>query len=620
MRNINTKPMNYDFAGWATRTNLRCSDGRTILKDAFKHHDGDKVPLVWNHQHNDPLNIIGHAILEHHDKGVYAYGYFNDTESAKTAKELLKHGDICALSIFANKLKQKGSNVLHGAIREVSLVLAGANPGAFIDSVIVHGEELEEAVIYSGEMIAQDHDIETLELSHSEDKKKIQNDDKKEATTEKEKGDEKMADEKNKNDKTIEDVFNTLTDEQKDAVYALVGMVAEDAGMLDEDEEDDEDMKHNLFDMDDNMYYEETLTHADQMDILTMAKNPAVGTLQNAISMYTAENDSLAHNFENIEQLFPDYKDTNINGPETITRDQGWVGAVMNKVEKSPISRIRTRATDTRKLDLLGKGYKKGTKKKEMPNLKLLSRTTDPQTVYVKDALHRDDIIDIVDFDVVMYQQNIMKMSLNEEIALAVMVGDGRDEGDEAKIHPTNIRPIWTDDELYTIHTDVDIKKAKEELQGTNTKANFGDNYIYAEAIITAALYSREQFNGSGTPDLYCTPHLLNVMLLARDLNGRRIYDSKADLATALNVNNIYTVEQFENKKRKTAENKNKKLLGIFVNLQDYRIGATKGGEITSFEQFDIDFNQHKYLMETRISGALTKPLSAIALEEEVTE
>jgi hypothetical protein len=318
--------------------------------------------------------------------------------------------------------------------------------------------------------------------------------------------------------------------------------------------------------------------------------------------------------------LFPEFKDVKPGAPELLTNDQGWVGVVMQKVHKSPISRIRTRQADARIAELRAKGYEKGKEKSVSGNIRLLNRTTDPQTIYRKDALNRDDIIDITDFDVVSYQYGIMRQNLNEEIALAVMIGDGREEGDADKIEETHVRSIYNDDELYTIHADVDIAAAKAELQGTNTGANFGDNYVYAEAIIRAALYSREKYKGSGTPDFYCTPHLLNVMLLARDMNGRRIYDSKADLAAALNVANIYTAEQFEGKTRKTKKGETKKLLGIFVNLADYQIGSTKGGEITKFNQFDIDFNQEKYLIETRISGALTKVYSAIALEEPVVE
>lgn len=594
--------MKYDFGGWATRNDLLCSDGRTIRKNAFKNQNGGKVPLVWNHNHSDPNNVLGHAYLENRDEGVYAYCVFNDSESGKTAKELVKHGDVRSLSIFANNLKQTGGDVLHGVIREVSLVLAGANPGAFIDNVMTHGEE--------GEGVILGYD-ENITLYHSENKTDTE-------------GEKKMP-EATKKEKTVKDVFDEMTEEQQTVVYALIGQALESTND-DHDDDDDEEkgeprMKHNLFDSDLSRNNQETLSHADQTSILNLAKSNSVGSLRTALEIYAEQNgaDELAHGFDNIEYLFPEHKDVHPGAPELLTRDNDWVSKVMDKVHKSPFSRIRTRHADVRGKDLEAYGYKTGEKKKVAGNTKLLKRATDPQTVYRKDALNRDDIIDITDFDVVNYQYGIMKNLLEEEVALAMMVGDGRDDGDEQKIDPTHIRPIWHDDDLYTIHKDVDLVKAKAELQGTNTGMNFGQNYIFAEAIIAAALHSREQYKGTGTPDLYCTPHILNIMLLARDLNGRRIYNSKADLALALNVGDIQTVEQFEGLVRTDKQSKKKKLLGLFVNLKDYSIGATKGGEITKFNQFDIDFNQEKYLIETRLSGALTKAYSAIALELDVT-
>lgn len=586
--------MGYDFSGWATRNDLVCSDGRTIRKDAFKNNDGQTVPLVWNHQHSEPENVLGHALLENRNEGVYAYCTFNDTESGQAAKKLVQHGDVRSLSIYANQLKQAGSNVLHGAIREVSLVLAGANPGAFIDSVMAHGEDTETGIIVGYD--------ENIMLYHSADTKEEAN----------------MTDNTNTNqkEKTVADVFNEFTDEQKNVVYAMIGMALEDNGSAgDETDEGDDDMKHNVFDNDD-MQQGNYLSHSDEEAIIELAKNRNVGTLQNALRIYAE--DHLQHGFEDVTELFPDYEWTKPGAPEMVTRDQTWIDSVLNKVHKSPISRIRMRQADLRIDDIRALGYEKTKEKKLIGSMKLINRSFDPQTVYVKDKLERDDIIDITDFDVVAYQQKVMRMALNEELALAIMIGDGREEGDEAKIYESHIRSIWNDDELYTIHTDVDIAAAKTELQGTNTSANFGENYIYAEAIITAALYAREKYKGSGSLDFYCTPHLLNVMLLARDLNGRRIYDSKSDLAAALNVGTIHTVEQFENKTRKTDEGDTKKLLGLFVNLADYQVGSTKGGQITNFDDFDIDFNQYKYLMETRLSGALTKVFSAIALEEPV--
>ena len=604
----------YDFSGWATRANLKCSDGRTIMKDAFKHNDGKVVPLVWNHQHNDPNEVLGHALLKNMDDGVYAYCKFNDTESGQTAKLLVQHGDVNQLSIYANKLKQQMSNVLHGDIREVSLVLAGANPGAYIDSIMQHGEESdEEAVIYTGEDIVLAHA--GCGSSSTDEKKKKEIEHSKEDTMENQ-------------EKTVKDVFDTLNEEQKTVVYALVGQALENGDMEDDDEEGGNNMKHNVFDQDE-IQNGGVLTHGDQMDIINLAKSSNVGSFQTALEYYAEENslshDALAGGFiqtgeGNVTTLFPEYKDVRPGAPELITNDQGWISVVMSKVHKSPISRIRTSQVDIRNIDALrAKGYKKGKEKSLAGNFKLVRRTTDPQTVYVKNALHRDDIVDITDFDYVQYLYNIDRMMLNEELATAIMLGDGREDGDENKIAPEHIRPIWTDDDLYTLHVDLDINKAKKELQGTNTGANFGENYIMAEAMINTVLYAREKFKGSGTPDYFCTPRMLNIMLLARDMNGRRIYSSKAELASALNVGNIYTAEQFEGKTRTTTDSKTKKLAGIICNLADYSLGATKGGEITHFTQFDIDFNQEKSLLETRCSGALTRVYSAIAIEEDVT-
>ena len=612
----------FDFCGWATRNNTKCSDGLTIMKDAFKDCDGLTVPLCWGHNHDDPSRVLGHALLENREDGVYTYCKFNDTEQGQNAKLLVEHGDVTALSIYANKLKKQGNFVMHGAIREVSLVLAGANPGAYIETVLAHGEEVEgEAIIYTGEELSLMHsDDESEEIFGKEQdpEANIQH-----ADTSKQEGDEQMGGDISHADgeKTIKDVYESMNEEQKLACQAMVGMALEGDGSDDDNSEGgDDDMKHNIFDTED-MTQNDVLSHADQEAIVELAKNRSVGTLQDAISIYCEQNkDTLAHGIDEIETLFPEYKDVYPGAPEKLTRDMGWVSTVMNKTHKSPISRIRTRQADVRGEDLNALGYKKGDKKKLSANIKLLTRTTDPQTIYIKDALHRDDITDITDFDVVSYQYDTMRMLLDEEIAKAVLIGDGREEGDANKIDESHIRSIWHDDELYTIHTDVDIAAAKKELQGSNTGANFGDNYSYAEAIITAALYAREKYKGSGNLDFFCTPHLLNVMLLARDLNGRRIYDSKADLAAALNVSSIQTVEQFEGKVRTDAEGGKHNLLGLFVNLADYRIGSTKGGEITKFNQFDIDFNQEKYLIETRISGALTKVFSAIALEEPVTD
>jgi len=624
--------MDYHFGGWATRNNLLCSDGRTIMKDAFKVNDGQTVPLVWNHQHNDPHNVLGHALLENRDDGVYAYCEFNDTESGQNAKLLVEHGDVSALSIFANNLKQQGANVLHGIIREVSLVLAGANPGAFIDSVMVHDDESgEAAIIYTGEPIS---------LCHADAAKKEEDDKDTADEAGKEKSEDKSNDEKDKEsddskekedsegDETLEEVFDTLNDNQKTAVYAVIGQLTENNKEVKHSEGGDKSMKQNLF-SDGKQTSKDVICHADQMAILELAKKSTVGSFQEAMAIYAEEHelqhDAVSSGFVstgdgNVTNLFPEYKEVRPGAPELITNDQGWITVVMNKVHKSPISRIRTSQVDIRNIEALrAKGYQKGKQKSQTGNFALVRRTTDPQTVYVKSALHRDDIVDITDFDYVAYLYSIDRMQLNEELAVAIMLGDGRDDGDEGKIFPDKIRPIWLDDELYTLHTDLDLEAAKTELQGSNTGANFGENYIYAEAMINAVLYAREKYKGSGTPDYFCTPHALNVMLLARDLNGRRIYNSKSELASALNVGDIYTAEQFEGKTRTTADSKTKKLLGIVTNLADYSLGATKGGEVTHFHQFDIDFNQEKSLLETRCSGALTRVYSAIAIEQDVT-
>ena len=610
-------PTNYDFAGWATRANHLCTDGRTIMPDAFKHHDGETVPLLWNHQHNDPCAVLGRALLHSVDGDIYAYCEFNNTESGTVAKELVQHSDICSLSICANQLKHNAKRgVMHGIIREVSLVVAGANPTARIDSVkLMHSDDGND---YDEEIhIYVDHNVELYHADGGDNNPET-------------KEEPKMAEETKKpeGEKTVQEVWDGLmaktTEEEQTVIFAMIGQALEDAGAGDNNEEDN-NMKHNVFDNDEVMQNDGVLTHADQMEIIRIAKSNGGCTLKHALEMYIESDESLQHGFVNedgeeaIDMLFPEYKDVKGGAPELLERDMTWVDSVMRGVHKSPISRIRTRFADARAAELKAKGYNDRTQEKKISgNIKLVNRTTDPQTVYRKDQMHRDDIIDITDFDVVEYQYKVMRHNLEEELAMAIMIGDGREEGDADKISEEHIRSIWHDDDLYTIHADVDIAAAKQELQGSNTGANFGDNYIYAEAIIAAALYSREQYKGKGNLEFYCTPHLLNVMLLARDLNGRRIYDSKADLAAALNVKAIHTAEQFEGKVRTTKDGKQKKLLGLFVNLSDYHVGSTKGGEITRFSDFDIDFNSYKYLIETRLSGAMVNLYSAIALEEPV--
>lgn len=644
---------NYDFGGWATVVNKRCSDGRTIMKDAFIDNDGAQVPLVWNHQHTEANNVLGHALLENRPEGVYAYCTFNESESGKMGRELVKHGDVNQLSIYANQLKQQGGNVIHGMIREVSLVLAGANPGAYIDTIMCHSDDSDEAgIIFTGEDIVLAHsEDETVEeeetLAHASNNKDGEGAGKEESKMpdpKEEKKEEVKAEEPKKepeNEKTVKDVLDTFNEEQKKVFYFLLSQVAEDAGASDDEgnaEKDNksENIKHseggndtmytNVF----NREAEEpanVLTHADQEEILKMAKAPGM-TLKSAIEAFADDHkDTLAHGFETSEvgKLFPDYKDVYPGAPELLERDHDWVDQVLSKARKSPVSRVRTKQIDARAAAIRAKGYSKRDKEKTISaNLKVLMRTTDPQTIYFRDALHRDDVVDITDFDVVAYQRNVMKRNLEEEVALAALIGDGRQDTDQDKISEDHIRPVWKDADLYTIKASVDIDGMKTKLQGTDTSANFGEEYIQTEAIIAASLHAREKYKAKGTPDFYCTPHLLNTMLLARDLNGRRIYDSAADLAKVLRVNNIYTVEQMEGLSReadpaKTEETGKKfNLLGIFVNMANYQFGSTKGGEITSFEDFDIDFNQYKYLMETRLSGALTDVYAAIALEQPV--
>ena len=597
-----------DFSGWATRNDLLCGDGRVIKKDAFKDNDGRTVSLIWNHDHTNPDAVLGHALLENREEGVYAYCTFNDTESGAKAKKLVRHGDVSSLSIYANKLKQDGNNVVHGLIRELSLVLAGANPGAYIDFVMAHSDDGEETVdeLYAGynENIVLHHSDEDDSANKKEEKPMAE--DTKEKTY-------------NEGKETIGDVFNTLNEKQKKAVYAIIGEMknSEDG---ENNKEGDNDMKHNVFDNEDTMK-EDVLTHSDMNEILELSKNPSIGSFKQARKIYEKENELQhdAFDSETMGMLLPEYKLIDPAEPKILYPDDTWVSSVINGVHKSPYSRVRTRRADARQAELKALGYKKGDYKKETKHIQLLGRTHDAQTIYVKDKINRDDVLDITEFDIVAYQWNILRHTMDQTLAQAILVGDGRDDLDPDKIKEDHIRPIWHDDEMYCIHQDVDIAAAKEKLQGTETGQHFGDNYVYAEAIIEAALYSREKYKGSGNLTFYCTPHLLNVMLLARDLNGRRIYSSKNDLVAALNVKDIKTIEQFEGLTRTDAKGKKKKMLGLFVNLADYQLGCVKGGEITKFDDFDIDFNQYKLLLETRVSGALVEWYSAIALEEDVT-
>ena len=568
----------FDFSGWATRNNLKCSDGRTIRKDAFKDNNGQKVPLVWNHQHNEPFNILGHALLENREEGVYAYCTFNDTEAGQNAKQLVEHGDVSALSIYANQLKQHGGDVIHGSIREVSLVLAGANPGAFIDSIICHGEESEEeAIIYTGEDISLSHaDNEDLkEEKPMEDTKKVEN---------------------KTDNKTVKDVFDTLTEEQKTVVYALIGQALESAGATDEndknDDEEDNNMKHNVFDQDE-MMQGNALSHSDMEEIFSDAKR--AGSLKEAFLAHNA-----TYGIDQIDTLFPEPKTMN-TPPEFIKRDTNWVAGVINGVHHTPFSRIKSMFANITEDEARAKGYIKGKLKKEEV-FTLLKRTTTPTTIYKKQKLDRDDIIDITDFDVVAWIKSEMRMMLDEEIARAILVGDGRMTSDDDHINEANIRPIWKDDDLYTI-------KAKITVSASATDDD------KAKAVIKAAVKSRKDYKGSGNPVLYTTEDFLTNCLLLEDTQGYRLYKSEQDVATAMRVSRIVTVPVMENLSRTDSESKTRNLVGIIVNLNDYNVGADKGGAVNMFDDFDIDYNQQKYLMETRCSGALIRPYSAIALE-----
>lgn len=574
--------MKYDFSGWATKNNIRCSDGRTILKDAFKQHDGQTVPLVWNHQHNESANVLGHAVLENRDEGVYAYCTFNDTEAGKNAKLLVEHGDVTALSIYANQLKQKGSNVMHGTIREVSLVLAGANPGAFIDSVIRHGEFCEdEAVIYTGEEL-------TLQHADSDPSDKA------------DKKDKKGDDEVDNNEKTIQDVFDTLNEEQKNVVYALIGQALEDKSMaqsaIEENENNieenggEQEMKHNVFEGKETEN-KDVLSHDAMETILKDAKR--YGSLKESFLAHADD-----YGIKQIDWLFPDAKNVNMP-PDFIKRDDSYVQKVMRGVHHVPFSRIKSMHADITADEARAKGYMKGKRKKEEV-FTLLKRTTTPTTIYKKQKLDRDDVVDITDFDVVAWLKMEMRMMLDEEIARAILVGDGRLADSDDKINETCIRPISKDDDLYCVKAPVAVAAAATEDD-------------IAKAFIKTVIKSRKEYKGSGSPTLFTTEDVITNCLLLEDKNGRVIYDTVDKLATALRVKEIVAVEVMEGAKTKV-ENVEKPLMAIMVNLVDYYVGADKGGAVNMFDDFDIDYNQQKYLMETRCSGALVKPYSAVAV------
>lgn len=565
----------YDFSGWATKNDRLCADGRTIRKDAFKECDGQTVPLVWSHDHKNMNSVIGHALLENRPEGVYCYGKFNSTDMGRDAKIMVENGDITSLSIYANRLKQQNGNVLHGAIREVSLVLAGANPGAYIDCVMAHGyESEEEAVIYTGE---------SLSLCHSDDES--DKEDKKEMADEKK---TPATEEKKEEGKTVKEVFDTLNEEQKTVVYALIGQAIEDAKGGSDDDDDDEDvehsdydeegtdfMKHNVFENDEVME-QDYISHAEMMEVIEDGKR--FGSLKES---------ALQHGIENIDYLFPDARNLD-TPPSWISRDQGWVKDVMGAVHHTPFSRIKSMHADITEDEARARGYIKGNLKKEEV-FGLLKRTTTPTTVYKKQKLDRDDVIDITDFDVVAWLKAEMRLMLDEELARAFLIGDGRPVSSDDKINEQNIRPILTDAELYTITKEVDYSNPVNLIEG--------------------AIRARKEYKGKGSPWFFTTEDVLNDLLLIKDYNQRYIYDDETKLAQKMRVSKIVTVPVMEG-----VQKDGKDVLGLIVNLGDYNVGADKGGAVSLFDDFDIDYNAQKYLIETRCSGALITPKSAIAL------
>ena len=575
------KPEKYDFSGWATRNDIRCSDGRTIRRGAFAEQDGATVPLGWNHNHVDADNVLGHALLENRDQGVYAYCFFNDTKQGNNAKELVTHGDICSLSIFANQLKQNGGDVIHGAIREVSLVLAGANPGAKIENIMAHGDNSEEeAIIYN--------DSDEINLAHSEEKEKME--------------------EENK-EKTVKDVIDSMTEEQRNVMYALIGEAIESTKNESDDDQSNEEekqMKHNAFENEDQTKKEETetLSHSEFMEIVSEAKRK--GSMKDAFLDHNiTEIPYLAHSITNVGNLFPEAKAVS-RVPEVVDRDQTWVGNVMASVKHTPFSRVKSFYANITADEARAKGYVKGAKKVEEV-ITALKRTTDPQTVYKLQKMDRDDIIDITDFDVVAWLKGEMRGKLDEEIARAILIGDGRSSSSADKVDPLKIRPVYQDDTTYTI---------KRIL----TRAAGADDSAFAKAFIKDVVKSRKEYKGSGNPTLYTTEDMLTSMLLIEDTTGRVIYDTIEKLKTALRVRDIVTVPVMENVGREDTPGKKKwNLLGILVNLSDYNVGADKGGSVNMFDDFDINYNKYEYLIETRCSGALVKPYSAITFEEEIS-
>lgn len=695
--------MEYDFGGYATKNDIVCTDGRIIRANAFKHNDGQKVPIVWQHDYSTPENILGYGILENRPDGVYIYGSFNDSNMAKIAKHNVEHGDITSMSIKAIQCRQNGNEVLQGNIKEVSLVVGGANSGAKIDTVIKHDDSDEVEMIISlgnsgldvfahdfDESIYDDpddlEDEEDLDDEEKDDDDEYEDEDDEEDEEDIEHTDEQktvkdilnefseeeknvmyfiigkfleksgvdieQSDEtKNQNEemsntsgsaesnKTVEDIINKMSKEKQDVMYYIIGEVLSDAGVdienIKKDEVEHSMSKRRIFeDKNGEIIHDNeggvlsggdvVLTHDDEVAIMNLAKRDKSSSFKETAKdylkeKYGLEDDSFAHGIfsdGDLEYLHPDYKLVKEGEPDTYAYSQVWVEAIMNKVGKSPKSRLRVRVIDAKTKMLKAKGYMKGKAKTNIGNVKLLNRTVDPQTVYVKDDIHRDDVIDITDFDIAVYENKILQMILKQELALAFLVGDGRDEGDPDKIYEEHIKPIWTDDELFTIHKDLDLEAMKAKLQGTETNKYFGEEFILIEAFIETLRMARIDYNGSGDLDMFCTPTIVNKMMLARDRNGRRIYNTMEELKSALNVRNIYEVELLDGLVRTDSEMARHNLHAIFVNFADYETGSNKGGQITSFEDFDIDFNQLKYLKETRLSGMLSRIKSAIVIEE----
>lgn len=694
--------MEYDFGGYATKNDIVCTDGRIIRANAFKHNDGQKVPIVWQHDYSTPENILGYGILENRPDGVYIYGSFNDSNMAKIAKHNVEHGDITSMSIKAIQCRQNGNEVLQGNIKEVSLVVGGANSGAKIDTVIKHDDSDEvEMIITLGDsgldvfthdfdesiyddpddledeedLDDEDDEEDDEEDLDDEDEEDIEHADEQKTVrdilnefSEEEKNvmyfiigkfleksgvDIEQSDEtKNQNEKmsntsggaesnkTVEDIINKMSKEKQDVMYYIIGEVLSDAGVdienIKKDEVEHSMTRKRVFEDKNGEFIHDNeggsvlsggdvvLTHDDEVAIMNLAKRDKSSSFKETAKdylkeKYGLEDDSFAHGVfsdGDLEYLHPDYKLVKEGEPDTYAYSQVWVEAIMNKVGKSPKSRLRVRVIDAKTKMLKAKGYMKGKAKTNIGNVKLLNRTVDPQTVYVKDDIHRDDVIDITDFDIAVYENKILQMILKQELALAFLVGDGRDEGDPDKIYEEHIKPIWTDDELFTIHKDLDLEAMKAKLQGTETNKYFGEEFILIEAFIETLRMARIDYNGSGDLDMFCTPTIVNKMMLARDRNGRRIYNTMDELKSALNVRNIYEVELLDGLVRTDSEMARHNLHAIFVNFADYETGSNKGGQITSFEDFDIDFNQLKYLKETRLSGMLSRIKSAIVIEE----